>query len=294
MAIPTVNDLQRPILEITSVSADRLTYEQLMELIASRLSLTEYDLKEMMPSGRRPKVINRIYVAAYRLKKAELLLTEGGILITEQGRKFLLDHPGAVRLSDLELLWPKPEKDGSIDLGATDSAEDIAPDEQIAKSYSQHEAMISDQIREGMKILTPSGFEQLVVILLSKMGYGDGRVTGKSGDHGIDGILTQDPLGLERVYVQAKRWDTTPVSEPEIHRFYGSLALAGSDKGVFITASTFSSPARKAAQGLQSSKTIRLIDGQELADLMITHGVGVITEITYEVKKLDANYFAEV
>ena len=127
------------------------------------------------------------------------------------------------------------------------------------------------------------------------MGYGDGRVVGRSGDQGIDGILNQDTLGLEKVYVQAKRFDNAQVGEPEIRNFSGSLDPYGATKGVFITTSRFSSTAQQTAENIsRGGKFIRLIDGEELAKLMISHGVGVVTEITYEVKKLDANYFAEV
>ena len=126
------------------------------------------------------------------------------------------------------------------------------------------------------------------------MGYGDGRVVGQSGDQGIDGILNQDALGLEKVYVQAKRHTGGQVGEPDIRNFSGSLVKHGATKGVFITTSTFSPTARQTAQSISlANQFIRLIAGQELAELMIKHGVGVVTEITYEVKKLDANYFTE-
>ena len=125
------------------------------------------------------------------------------------------------------------------------------------------------------------------------MGYGEGVTVGRSGDGGIDGIINQDALGLEKVYVQAKRW-ASQVGEPEIRNFSGSLDPHGATKGVFITTSTFSSTARQTAQTISAgSKFIRLVDGNELAQLMIRHGVGVVTEYTYEIKKLDENYFAE-
>ena len=146
-----------------------------------------------------------------------------------------------------------------------------------------------------MKGVPPGRFEHLVVGLLGKMGYGYGQVTGKSGDQGIDGILSQNTLGLERVYVQAKRYDSNSIGEPEIRNFAGSLDGQGAAKGVFITTSTFSDTARQMARDISlGNKSIRLIDGRELAQMMIKHNVGVFTTITYEVKKLDTNYFAEV
>ena len=122
------------------------------------------------------------------------------------------------------------------------------------------------------------------------MGYGEGEVVGRSGDQGIDVIIDQDPLGLEKVYVQAKRWQN-PVNEPEIRNFSGSLLAKGSTKGVFVTTSTFAPKARETARLISAgNQFIRLIDGAELADLMIRHGVGVVVETIYEVKKLDENY----
>ena len=125
------------------------------------------------------------------------------------------------------------------------------------------------------------------------MRYGTGEAVGGSGDGGIDGVINQDPLGLEKVYLQAKRW-ANQVGEPEIRNFSGSLDARGAAKGVFITTSNFSGTARQTAETISAgSKFIRLIDGSELARLMIEHGVGVVTEFTYKLKKLDENYFSE-
>ena len=133
-----------------------------------------------------------------------------------------------------------------------------------------------------------------MVDLLVKMGYGQGETIGRSGDGGIDGIINQDALGLDKVYIQAKRYTVGSVGEPEIRNFSGSLDPYGATKGVFITTSTFSNTAHQTAQTISAgNKLIRLVDGNELAHLMIKHGVGVVTEYTYQIKKLDENYFAE-
>ena len=133
-----------------------------------------------------------------------------------------------------------------------------------------------------------------MVDLLVKMGYGQGETIGRSGDGGIDGIINQDALGLDKVYIQAKRYTVGSVGEPEIRNFSGSLDPYGATKGVFITTSTFSNTAHQTAQTISAgNKLIRLVDGNELAHLMIKHGVGVVTEYTYLIKKLDENYFAE-
>ena len=169
----------------------------------------------------------------------------------------------------------------------------ITPDELMGELYRELNNKLADELLESVKGVPPDRFELLVVRLLEKMEYGQGQRVGRSGDQGIDGIINQDPLGLEKVYIQAKRWQSQ-VGEPEIRNFSGSLEVKGANKGVFITTSTFSSTARGAADLISAgNKYIRLIDGNELAQLMIRHGVGVVTETTYALKKLDENYFAE-
>ena len=160
-------------------------------------------------------------------------------------------------------------------------------------SYRALRAHLANELLESLSKVSPDLFEQLVVALLEKMDYGKGDVVGGSGDGGIDGIINQDALGLEKVYIQAKRW-ASQVGEPEIRNFSGSLDARGASKGVFITTSRFSGTASQTARTISAgSKFIRLIDGPELASLMIDHDVGVITETTYKVKKLDENYFAD-
>ncbi len=193
-------------------------------------------------------------------------------------------------------MWPESPRDSELPAtNIVDSVENT-PNEQMGKSYRELQSQLADDILDSMKGISPTSFERLVNRLLSQMGYGEvKRETGRSGDRGIDGILNQDTLGLEKIYVQAKRYDTATVGEPEIRNFSGSLDGQGATKGVFITTSTFSSTARQTAQNISmGNKSIILIDGRQLAQLMITHGVGVVTEITYDIKTLDANYFAEV
>ena len=163
----------------------------------------------------------------------------------------------------------------------------------MERSARQMREKLADELLESVTALSPERFEHLVVTLLEKMGYGKGQQVGGSGDGGIDGIINQDPLGLEKVYIQAKRW-ANQIGEPEIRNFSGSLDAKGAAKGVFITNSTFSSTATRTATNISAGpKFLRLIDGRELADLMIEHSVGVVTGRTYEVKRVDENYFAE-
>ena len=297
MAVPSQYELYRPILEVADASAEGLSRKELRDELTARFHWTAADLAEMVPSGAQAKIDNRMNWAIYRLKSAELLdyPRQGSIQITPVGKKFLGEHTGVIRGALLRRMRSGGDADSTESRPVSDDSSEVAPDEQLARSHQQHQEMLADEILGNLKSIAPAGFERLVVALLSKMGYGDGRVTGKSGDQGIDGILDEDTLGLEKVYVQAKRYDNAQVGEPEIRNFSGSLVAQGATKGVFITTSTFSATARQTAQSISlGNQFIRLIDGRELAELMIRHGVGVVTEITYEVKKLDANYFAEV
>ena len=176
----------------------------------------------------------------------------------------------------------------------TENAPDANAIELLDAGYRQTQRELASELLEGVRTVSPDHFEILVVDLLVKMGYGQGEAVGRVGDGGIDGIINQDPLGLEKVYIQAKRYTAGSVGEPDIRNFAGSMIARGATKGVFITTSRFSSTAvQTAANVSQRNETIRLVDGNELAQLMIRHGVGVITEYTYEIKKLDENYFAE-
>ena len=300
MAVPTQAELHRPILEIGAESRQSLTQKEVVARLTTRFSLTEDDLQEMVPSGGQTRVANKTAWATSYLKRAGLLIypEPKHLQITHQGLEFLANHQGPIRSRDLRQLIEDASRGSDGDKTAeTLSAdlEDISPDEQMAKIYQLQQDQLADDILDSMKNISPAGFERLVVRLLEMMGYGGGKPVGVSGDRGIDGILNQDTLGLEKIYVQAKRYDNATVGEPEIRNFAGSLDGQGATKGVFITTATFAQRARQTAENISmGNKSIILIDGRQLAQLMIRHGVGVVTEITYEIKTLDANYFAEV
>ena len=295
MAVPTLDELHRPVLEIANASTQRLARKEFLDRLTGMFSLTDADLQEMVSSGRQARMENRTGWAMTDLKKAGLINNPqpGQWEITQTGRDFLANQQGIIKFVDLQKLWPESQQNQGVPTTDTVDSVEITPDEQMAKSHEQHKTMLSDEVLDSVKSVTPSGFEQLVVGLLSKMGYGYGKPVGGSGDQGIDGILNQDTLGLEKVYLQAKRYTSNQVGEPEIRNFRGSLVTKGATKGVFITTSTFSQTAQQTAQTNSGNQFIRLIDGPELAKLMIEHGVGVVTEVTYEVKKLDANYFTD-
>ena len=299
MAVPSKKDLHRPALEIVAASGGSVSVRQFNDVLARHFELTEEDLDDRSSSGSR-RFYDRVSFALQDLKLSGLIMqpARGYRQITDAGQRFLQNHQGVITDRDLRQMRTQlPTDGGGSDSAYTDylpDSQDATPTDLIDLGYKQLQTRLADDITESLAKVTPDRFEQLVVDLLVKMGYGQGETIGRSGDGGIDGIINQDALGLEKVYIQAKRYTAGSVGEPEIRNFSGSLDPYGATKGVFITTSTFSNSARQTAQTISAgNKLIRLVDGKELAQLMIKHGVGVVTEYTYEIKKLDENYFAE-
>ena len=303
MAVPQKKDLYRPILEIAAEAQNSLRRGEMVDSLIRRLGLTEADLGDKIASGSS-RFYDRAGWAMIDLQHAGFLSVpqRGYRQITDAGRRLLQTHDGPITDHQLKQFRSRLPQSGSDANGttnvmvsdATDSIQDATPSELIEQNYRQIQDKLADEMLESVMAVSPDRFEQLVIDLLVKMGYGQGQGVGRSGDGGIDGIIDQDALGLEKVYVQAKRYTSGSVGEPEIRNFAGSLDAKGANKGVFITTSTFSSTARQTAQIISAgNKLIRLVDGNELAQLMIRHGVGVVTEYTYEIKKLDENYFAD-
>ena len=313
MPIPTKNQVHRPILEfVASKGETPSTRREIVRAIAEKFSLTPDEIDERSPSGSN-RVYTRSSWSLMGLRWANLIEypRRGQIKITRQGEEFIKKHEG-LPINDAAINKWKQEQEQLKSIGGDDNSTDAPvpvaatsapsadidesdadPDEIIAAAYQQLQDKLADDMLDALKGVDPYQFERIVLALLEKMGYGTGRQVGRSGDGGIDGVINQDPLGLEKVYIQAKRWQNT-VGEPEIRNFSGSLMARGASKGVFITTSDFSGAARQTAQMISAgNQLIRLIKGQELARLMIQHGVGVVTEITYEVKKLDENYFSD-
>ena len=302
MAVPSQKDLRKPVLEIANGAEGDIISNRYIEQAALKcFPLTENELQETVSTGQT-KFENRVGWALSYLKKAGLLQSpsRGHFQITPQGKDLLAtgaDHLLSLPWNDLDAVRQSGGDADESDTAANDDvgtdSEDSTPDEQIAVLYRELNERLAEELLESVKRVSPASFERLVVNLLEKMGYGQGQTVGRSGDGGIDGIINQDALGLEKVYIQAKRWESQ-VGEPEIRNFSGSLEAKGASKGVFITSSSFGPRARETARFISAgNKFIRLIDGEELARLMINHGVGVVSEIIYDVKKLDENYFAE-
>ena len=275
---------------------------EIVDALMRRLELTDADLGDRIASGAS-RFHDRAGWAMLDLQHTGFLHIpqRGYKQITDDGRRFLETHDGPItdyQLKQIRSALPQSQDDSNRAAtpavsDATGNDPDATPSELMERNFGQLQGKLAGEILESVLSVSPDRFEQLVVDLLVKMGYGRGETVGRSGDGGIDGIINQDALGLEKVYVQAKRW-ANQVGEPEIRNFSGSLDAKGATKGVFITTSTFSGTAHQTAQTISAgNKFIRLVAGNELAQLMIRHGVGVVTEYTYEIKKLDENYFAE-
>ncbi len=301
MALPPQRAFLRPILEITAKAEKRLSYKEILDELIPLLSLSDDDLQERTPHGAL-RVEKHTRYSMHLLKRGGLLdapsqgSERGRYQITGGGRQYLREHPDALDPAQLNMLVVEQEQPGDSPppAGTIPTAGDISPDEQIEVTYEQLQTKLADELLEAVKAVSPEHFEELVVELLVKIGYGRGQRVGRSGDGGIDGIVTQDRLGFEKVYVQAKRWNTAQVGEPEIRNFSGSLDPHGATRGVFITTSRFSETARRTAdEAARNNKTILLIEGPKLARLMIEYGVGVITRTVYEIKEIDENYFAD-
>ena len=295
MPIPDLDDLHRPVLEILQASDRPLTRQETLAQLLRRFPLTDEELRETVRSGQ-PRMANRAAWATTDLKKAGLINnpSRNQWVVLPAGHRYLAENPGPIRFATLQRIWQSQQEDPG-DFEADNSAvAGLPPDEQIDQVYRQLRHELANEVLESAKAVSASMFERLVVKLLEKLGYGTGRETGRPGDQGIDGVLTQDKLGIEKVYVQAKRYGTTQVGEPEIRTFSGSLQREGATKGVLITTSTFSDSAKQTAQEIsRGSQTIRLVDGLEVAKLMVEHNIGVVTKVTYEIKELDKNYFTE-
>ena len=274
MAVPTPKELRDPVLELVSKSENGLTYPQLTDAVDEHFSLSEEDRQQLLPGYQRTVLVQNLYIVVTLLRKRGLLLPADGSKVIRSGG----ETPAIAAEAD--------------DLG------DMSPEQRMSLGYGEHFETLLEEVLESVRGINPTAFERLVVNLLEEMGYGYGQQVGRSGDGGIDGVISQDTLGLEKIFIQAKRWDDkvgSRVGGRVVNEFAGALLAHGATKGVLITTSTFSGAAKEAAQKVaQGIQSLRLIDGRELAELMIRHGVGVVTEITYAVKKLDANYFAEV
>ena len=264
----------------------------------------------MLPSGRQRVFYNRLHWAKSYMSKAGLITSprRGTFVASDEGRKLLATNPDKINVALLMKMppfreWYKSEGERTPDAAEATydakaaTAATVTPEEQIETAYQAVLSVLRTDLLERIAQNTPTFFEQLIVDLLVGMGYGGSHKNaasqlGQSGDGGVDGVINEDRLGLDRVYIQAKRYGKgNAVGRPEIQAFVGSLVGLGATKGVFVTTSTFSPQARDFVKHL--SQRVILIDGQSLADLMIEHGVGVRTSRAIEFKRLDEDFFSE-
>ena len=304
MPIPDFQSIMLPLLKDLEVG--ERTGRDTQAALATHFGLTSDELAQRIPSGTAFLFANRIGWAKTHLKAAGLIEAPARSVyrLTARGRDLLATKPTMVNLSVLRRF---PEYNAfrsggtsgeSATLAISDPSEAFeqrTPDDLIDEGYRLARAALAAELRERIQAMSPAGFEQLVIDLLTAMGYGGAyedaaKVVGRSGDEGIDGVIKEDRLGLDTIYVQAKRWQSS-VGRPEIQRFAGALQGQRARKGVFITSSTFSADAMRYAASIQT--TIVLLDGATLAELMIDHGVGVATTKRIDIKRVDSDYFAE-
>ncbi len=301
MTIPDFQTVMRPLLEHLSDGASH-TNQETYEALAKRFDLTSQERAELLPSGKQAVFVNRVAWAKSHLKGAGLLESpsRGVYRISERGKEVLRNHHGPVNMHVLKgfpeyLEFRKPSRSGNGEAveGPLPVDTDLTPEELIEHGYEQLRGQLAREILSKVKECPPEFFERLVVELLVTMGYGGsradaGRAVGRGGDGGIDGIIKEDRLGLDTIYIQAKRWEGS-VGRPEIQKFAGALQGVRARKGIFITTSSFTAEATHYAGSIESK--IVLIDGQALATLMIDHDVGVTRVQSYELKRLDSDYF---
>ncbi|HEY7414722.1 MAG TPA: restriction endonuclease [Ktedonobacteraceae bacterium] len=304
MSIPDFQSFMLPLLQFTADQQEH-SLREAIEALAQVFNLSEQERKELLPSGQQTVFDNRVSWASTHLKKAGLLEStrRSFFKITQRGLDILSQNPSRI---DIKLLERFPEfvefrgsgkKDkeipAAIELEANGHQ---TPEELLEYGYQKIRQDLAQELLNRVKGSSPSFFERLVVELLVKMGYGGsrkdaGEAVGKSGDEGIDGIIKEDRLGLDAIYIQAKRWDNV-VGRPEVQKFVGALHGQGAKKGIFITTSGFTKEAKEFVTRGDSLKIV-LIDGQQLAQLMIDFDVGVAKIASYEIKKLDFDYFVD-
>jgi len=304
--IPDYQTLMLPLLKLVSDSEEHKMRE-IIEELAMQFKLSDDDRKALLASGSQFVFNNRVGWAKTYLKKARLLdlPKKATVVITPLGLETLKDNPGRI---DAKFLRKFPSFIEFQNISRDDNDDDTIPDVSISQTEKTPEESLDlayKRIRKTLSIellskvtdLPPEFFEKLVVDLIVRMGYGGsiadaGKAIGRSGDEGIDGTIKEDKLGLDIIYVQAKRWKPgNVVGRPELHKFVGALAGQGAKKGIFLTTSSFT---KEALEYVPKNETkIVLIDGARLAQLMIDYNLGCSVQQIYEVKKLDSDYFGE-
>ena len=299
MAIPRYNEMY---VDLLNILADMEIHKssEIKDILAAKFHVTDAEREEMLPSGRQAIFDNRVGWARTYLKKAGLIQSpaRGAYQLTPDGKRALEENPSGIDnryLERFDSFRQFKQFNGAPALPADPSSEE-SPQDIFDIAYQQINGALADDILSEVLGQSPAFFERLVVRLLERMGYGGslagaGTVVGQSGDEGIDGIIREDKLGFDVIYIQAKRWDRDKtVGRPEVQKFVGALAGQGASKGLFITTAQFTKEARGYAQKQHTTKIV-LVDGQMLTRLMIEYNLGVSTEAVYEIKRLDSDFF---
>ena len=301
MPIPDYQSVMLPLLAFGSDQKDHSKREAVDHIVAV-FKLTEAERKELLPSGRQYIIDNRVGWANTYLKKAGLLESprRSVFRITDQGLDVLQKQPKEINVKFLEQFpeFVEFRKIGKDDQGQEPrekAASEQTPQEALEYGYQKLRKDLAQELLTSVKQMSPQFFERLVVELLLAMGYGGslrdaGKAIGQTGDGGIDGIIKEDRLGLDVIYIQAKRWDGV-VGRPEIHKFVGALAGKRANRGVFITTSGFTKDAEEYVKTIADK--IILVNGEMLAQLMIDHDIGVAPVASYDLKRIDSDYFSE-
>ena len=304
MPVPKYSELMLPLLQYAGDGQEHRISEA-SEAIATHLQLTDEQINELFSSGKQTKYYNRIHWAKTYLTKAHVLESTGRGLfrITQRGLDLLNTNPPEISNNLLSqykefVEFQTPSDDNKIQASEDFEDDEKTPEEEIQEIYKKMRKSLSDELLEIVLAVSPLFFERLVVDLLLAMGYGSsldsGDHLGQSNDGGVDGVIREDKLGLDTIYIQAKRYARdNSVGRPAIQAFVGSLMGFGASKGVFITTSSYSHYAIDYAKSMSNMKII-LIDGQQLATLMIEHNIGISVQKTYEIKQVDENYFPDV
>lgn len=299
MTIPTFQEIMLPLLS-TAGDGQVHVLADARKLLAKHFGLSPEEEAELLPSGRQAKFTNRVAWAKVYMQRGGLFSSpgRGQFKITDRGQEVLLEPPIGIdirfleRFPEFQEFRARPRQFPLVEV--TDPGESRTPEEVLESAYSTIRAGLASELLDRVRSVSPRFFEKLVVELLVKMGYGGiggvGEAVGGAGDEGIDGIIAEDRLGLELVYLQAKRWAGT-VGRPEIQGFVGALHGKRARKGVFITTGKFSADAMDYVKNIDPR--IALIDGAQLVQFMIDFDLGISPDRTYELKKIDFDYFEE-
>lgn len=305
MAIPDYQSIMLPLLKLVAAHPnDEFSKAETVTNLAEEFNLTEEEKQHLIPSGRQSMFDNRVGWAATYLRKARLIETtrRGYFKIGNRGLEVLSQNPQLINVRFLkqfpefvEFQSRRANTNGNAVSDSDAEENDLqTPEESLEIEYQKIRNNLAAQLLDRIKQSSPAFFENLVVELLVKMGYGGsrsdaGKAVGRSGDGGIDGIIKEDRLGLDVIYIQAKRWDENAVGRRDVQQFAGALQGQRASKGIFLTTSRFTDEAHRYVSTIGSK--IVLIDGEELAQLMIDHNVGVSVSTTYEIKRIDSDYF---